>query len=346
MIPVLIVNVTNRCNSSCKYCWISNSQLKTTTNELTTSEIKKILTKAPKIGVAIITGGEPFLRDDLYEIVMSLRGRTRTIVITTNGIETKKIKTLLNRLNTPLNFQLVFAFSIDGPEEYHNQVKGNSKAYQNMLNSYQEVKNTDQKNIKTSFAFTYTASNQKYLRETISLLKKIVKPNSLTVTFPRGAIPSSELSNLDTNTYLKTCADIRRYNNISSLLKMGKTFGSLIDWIKRRLIVQIYKNKPPLPSIKCIAGKKVIEILPDGDVPICELRSEILGNLREHNYNLIELLHTKQAKIMLNTLKKNPCICTHECFLGPTIVFNLFTIITNFIAVSLRATPLFKIIRH
>jgi MoaA/NifB/PqqE/SkfB family radical SAM enzyme len=71
---------TYRCNAACRMCNIWKFPTRAG-REIT----PEVLAKLPALRFCNITGGEPFLRDDLPEIIAVLKKRARRIVISTNG---------------------------------------------------------------------------------------------------------------------------------------------------------------------------------------------------------------------------------------------------------------------
>lgn len=82
---VVLFEVTSRCNLRCRYCYASGGE--SNTRELTTLEIYKVINQLLKIGVKdlIIGGGEPLLRDDLFEIVEYAKERHFYVGVSSNG---------------------------------------------------------------------------------------------------------------------------------------------------------------------------------------------------------------------------------------------------------------------
>ncbi|MBN1981624.1 MAG: radical SAM protein, partial [Chitinivibrionales bacterium] len=62
-----ILEITKRCNASCDYCYIKDNDSK----DLSTAEIKRIIDKLADAGILflIFTGGDPFIRDDIIDIL-------------------------------------------------------------------------------------------------------------------------------------------------------------------------------------------------------------------------------------------------------------------------------------
>lgn len=82
--------ITARCNLTCKQCNIiyANSDVK----EVSLDKIKKIADNFTKLGVAIVllTGGEPFVREDLPEIIKTFEDRGIHVRMQTNGLATEE----------------------------------------------------------------------------------------------------------------------------------------------------------------------------------------------------------------------------------------------------------------
>ena len=116
---VIQIPLTNRCNLQCKMCSIKHSQ---EDRELTASEIKQILLQAKDMGVkeAILTGGEPFLKDHIFEIGLFCKDNDIRSVVTTNGT---RIDTVMAEKIASCGLSHIH-FSIDGLKEAHDFFRG------------------------------------------------------------------------------------------------------------------------------------------------------------------------------------------------------------------------------
>jgi len=76
--------ITGGCNLKCRHCWITPDSVK---DDMTISEIKGVIEQAKEMGVRHIkiTGGEPFLRKDIFEILHFIIEKGMEITIETNG---------------------------------------------------------------------------------------------------------------------------------------------------------------------------------------------------------------------------------------------------------------------
>ncbi|MFX1297707.1 MAG: radical SAM protein, partial [Promethearchaeota archaeon] len=80
-----LFEITNKCNLRCKHCYKENLD----GNDLTLEQIQTILEKLSAFGIShlILTGGEPLLRKDLFQIIdFAIKNEIKNCAINTNGI--------------------------------------------------------------------------------------------------------------------------------------------------------------------------------------------------------------------------------------------------------------------
>ena len=125
--PVVVVNVTNRCNLSCEHCFIfrdgnPNEAPVSVHDELSNADIIETLTGLRDrhgIVAALWMGGEPLLRKDLIRAGLELFPRN---TITTNG-------------TVPLvdfGHKALYVVSLDGPEDLNDSIRGQG-VYQKVM---------------------------------------------------------------------------------------------------------------------------------------------------------------------------------------------------------------------
>jgi len=82
-------NLTQRCNLECAHCYMSAHAAADTRGELTTEECRRVIDEIAAVNpnvFLILTGGEPFLRKDLFDIAAYAAEKTFTTVLGTNGV--------------------------------------------------------------------------------------------------------------------------------------------------------------------------------------------------------------------------------------------------------------------
>lgn len=114
------VIVTYRCNARCSMCNRFKAPSKPQ-EELSIETIRKL----PRMYFTNITGGEPFIRTDLKEIVRELYKKSDRIVISTNGFFTERIIDLCREFP-----QIGIRISIEGLEKTNNEIRGLPDGYQ------------------------------------------------------------------------------------------------------------------------------------------------------------------------------------------------------------------------
>jgi len=83
----VMFELTYRCNFKCRHCYVPESYKKKVKQELGTKEVFSILDQLADIGCFYLgfTGGEPFLRDDIFDILWYAKKKGFQLIIYTNG---------------------------------------------------------------------------------------------------------------------------------------------------------------------------------------------------------------------------------------------------------------------
>ena len=83
------LEVTARCNNNCRHCYINlpADDASVKKKELSLSQIKKIVDQAVDLGAlwCLVTGGEPLLREDFFEIYLYLKKKGLLVSVFTNA---------------------------------------------------------------------------------------------------------------------------------------------------------------------------------------------------------------------------------------------------------------------
>jgi Fe-coproporphyrin III synthase len=89
-LPTVFLSITSKCNSRCVSCSIWKDPI----DELTPSVIEESVAYLKRLGLknVVITGGEPLLRADLFEILASLSGQGLRLILCTNGMLLRKYR--------------------------------------------------------------------------------------------------------------------------------------------------------------------------------------------------------------------------------------------------------------
>ncbi len=161
-IPVVVWNSTLKCNLKCVHCY-ANAGRKV--NELTTEEAKAMIDDlaSMKVPVLLFSGGEPLLRDDLFELAEYAVRRGVPCSLSTNGtLITEEVAERLKEAG----FSYV-GVSIDGLKEVNDRFRGVRGAFDRAFEGLINAKNAG---IMTGIRFTVTKYNLKDVPAVIDLL--------------------------------------------------------------------------------------------------------------------------------------------------------------------------------
>lgn len=145
---ILIWNLTNRCNLHCAHCYSSASG--GAVEELTQERIREVIEdlKREKVRYVILSGGEPLLRKDIFDIARTLKDAGFKTSLSTNGllIEEDNVQEIKK------HFDYV-GISIDGTPEVHDAMRGRKGSFQKSLRALVLCM---ERGIKTGLRFTLT----------------------------------------------------------------------------------------------------------------------------------------------------------------------------------------------
>ena len=128
--------VTYRCNARCGMC---DSWRMKPGAELVPAEVDSLFAKVGRLDVVRVTGGEPFLREDLLELCDAIQARSEPLVlhITTNGSFPKRAEALARQLQRPDRLRVMV--SLDGLAEEHDRNRGADVTFESALETVRRL---------------------------------------------------------------------------------------------------------------------------------------------------------------------------------------------------------------
>ena len=162
--PVVIWNLIRRCNLTCKHCY-SISADRDFPGELSTEEVFAVMDDLKVFGVPvlILSGGEPLLRPDIFEISRRAKALGFYVGLSSNG-------TLIDAHNigaiAALGYDYV-GISIDGMRETHDRFRRRQGAFDASLRG---IRLCREHGIKVGLRFTLTRDNAAELPDLLALM--------------------------------------------------------------------------------------------------------------------------------------------------------------------------------
>jgi len=317
----LIYFITNKCNLSCSHCFLYNTKFGP---DLKLNEIESISKDLNGVKVFMITGGEPFIRNDIDKIINILSSFCHpiTISVATNGQLTNTILTKTKNILNQDGFDshLILTVSFDGTKKMHDKIRRSPGAFDKALKTTYLLKELSKKykNLSVGANMTLTPENGNDLKDLCDFFDDKEIFDFISLNLMRGEnIDNCFISDLDMNIYeelSRFCIEYSKKYKISKNPLINKLYN-MKENFQSHLINKIYSTRSNNDFI-CEAGRGIGVLYPDGQVSVCELLPPI-GSVRKTSFK--NIWNSARLRKMTKELQKNRCFCTHECFLSAAI---------------------------
>ena len=285
--------VTYRCPMRCKMCDIWNNPTRPE------EEFKpELLHKLPKMRSVNITGGEPFVREDIEEIVKVLLTKTDRIVFSTSGYFSDRIIALAKRYP-----QIGYRISIEGLSCKNDELRGRAGGFDKGLRTLLELRRLGIKDI--GFGITVSNNNSSDMLDLYELNRNL-KMQFATASFHNSFYfhkYDNKVTNID-----EVCG------NFDELIQRLMAENSPKSWFRAffnlGLINYIKGGRRMLP---CEAGSENFFIDPYGNVLPCNGMEQscwfdTMGNLNDVE-TFDQIWNSPQAQIVRDKVAHCPKSC-------------------------------------
>ena len=285
------VIVTYRCNAKCTMCNRYKVPSKPE-EEISIETIKKL----PEMYFTNITGGEPFIRDDLKDIVRELLKKSDRIVISTNGFFTDRIVELCKEFP-----QVGIRISIEGLEKTNNEIRGLDDGFNRGYTTLKKLVDMGMKDV----GFGMTVQD----RNAADLVPLYNISDELGMEFATASLHNSFYF-VESNNIIKDRLTVAQ--NFEDLVNRLLDSNSPKKWFRayfnHRLINYIFSQKRLLP---CDMSFDTFFIDPYGDVMPCNGTKEkqVMGNLNRQSWE--ELWNSEQAEKVRSFVRN----CDRNCWM-------------------------------
>lgn len=304
----IILDITHRCNLKCNICEIRKDKA---IQEFTTEEVKNLINQAIEWGVKefVLSGGEAFAREDIFEILDFVKERKYHIGILTNGVLLNEafIRKLLPYL---LSGALSLSISLDGlTSEIHDDIRGAEGCFERTSNGLKLL--SEFKKIYPAINFNVISvilnSNLEELLPLANFLKSLnvnsiqfqpLLANNLIMNERSNRakywIPEKRLPILD--------------KAVDGLIEFKRTHSALVRNSENnlKLVKKYFRNILTCEDVKCLYGIKTILVANNGNVTTC---FDCYGNIRRSP--LKEIFYSVSAQ----KARQGVASCSHPCLL-------------------------------
>lgn len=288
-----IVAVTYRCNARCQMChtWQHPTSIN---DEITPQDVEKL---PGGLAFANITGGEPFMREDIEDIIKVLLPKTKSLVISTNGYLTERIILLAKKYR-----QIGFRISLEGLSKTNDALRGLEDGFDHGLRTILELKQLGFRDI--GFGITVSDRNAADLMDLYRMAK------GMKLEFATAVIHNSYYFHKDDNMIKDKQFVIGEFQKLIAELLESKRIK---DWFRAYfnygIINYVNGGERLLP---CAAGSDLFFLDPFGEIRPCNGMKETMGNIKEADFE--DLWQSKEA---ISIREKARC-CTKNCWMVGT----------------------------
>ena len=325
--------VTSRCNSLCRTCFYFDKL--NSKDDLTFDEIDRISCTAPAFRKLWLSGGEPFLRDRLAEIVALFvrRNGVRNVNLPTNGLLPEKIYAAMDRmLELCPETSIDLNFSLDGLQKTHDAIRGVPKNFERTLAAIRGAAERYRgvKRLRRNAVTVITRENCEEVEALADYLKQNTEIDGHYFEVVRGQAPDPSLKMLTRDELTQLHArlmPLHRYyaEELFARLPFAARKAAKIYYLGNiRFHYNLHEDcfesatEWPMP---CTAGESTIVIDHNGRFRACEMRG-IVGNLRDYEFDVRRALESAEMRAETAAIQDANCWCTHSCFIQDSSKFS------------------------
>ncbi len=308
----IVISISFRCNSKCRTCDVWRKP----NDDLTLEEWTRVFKHIGRGPIYLtFTGGEPFLRKDLPEMVIAAYQHCQPeyITIPTNGILTQRIADGVAKIceNAPKS-RIGINLSLDGIGAEHDDIRLVPGNWDRSMQTWKALKKLQlqHSNLVLSVHTVISKFNIKRFRDIYTGLQTLAPDSYITEV-------AEERVELDT-VGLDITPMARDYAPVADFLsqharstpargfaRVTQSFRAAYYQLAKRTLIEQRQVVP------CFAGWASGHIAPNGDVWSCCIRAEPVGNLRKTNYDLkpIWFEQVGTMKNLRRSIAAGECAC-------------------------------------
>ena len=304
----MTISTTFRCNSRCLTCNVYERPVV----ELDAEEWDKVFRS---LGRSVMwftfSGGEPFLRKDLVEIIESAWRRCRPSVVNipTNGTFPERVLPGVERLAKTLRgTQLVINVSLDAVGERNDEIRGYKKDYELATRTFRELKALRAPNLTVGIHSVVSTHNVHDFPGIADALMDLGPDHYIA----EPAEERVELQTIGTGITPKAAELDTALAHVEGRLRSRGSDGlpaltRAIRLVYYRLARDTVRRREQV--IPCYAAIASVHIAANGDVWGCCTRARPLGNLRKNGYDFRAIWRSAEAKEERRSIKAKECAC-------------------------------------
>ncbi len=302
------VSVTYRCNSRCRTCNVWRKQ----SEELTAEEWDRVfasLGRAPYWFT--ISGGEPLLRRDVVEICRSAYRHCQPAIINipTNGLLPDLIAERVEEIarSCPKS-QIIVNVSLDGWGEQHDAIRNVPGNFRRTMETYRRLRALTLPNLTLG---VHTVISRFNVGDIPNIYRQIstLAPDSYITEIAEERVELDTVGADITPSLDEYSAAVDflvaqlRAQPFTGISRVTQAFREQYYGLVKRILAE---RRQVIP---CYAGWASAQISPEGDVWVCCIKAQSLGNLRDVDYNFGRIWFSAEAEAARASIARGECFC-------------------------------------
>jgi|SRR5271157_2334802 len=297
--------ITYRCNSRCRTCSIWKQEPR---GELTLQEIREFAGKNRSFRWIELTGGEPFLRSDIVEIVRTFKENSDGLYLLTMPTNSlcnpeKEVAQIAEMASMGIP-QIAITVSLDGNREFHDKVRGIPGNYDRAIALFKRLTELrrEHRAVLPVFGYTLSRINQGHFRDTFESVKEDIPG----ITHNDFHINLAQMSD---NYYANAGEDILPDRHVA-LGELEYFFanlrkGSVVSRVEYAFIKRLIEfTKTGVPPMRCKSLDASVFVDSSGNVYPSIMWNRRLANLREIGYDLGRIWSGPAAREIREQIRK------------------------------------------
>ncbi|KGF71934.1 hypothetical protein DO97_14380 [Neosynechococcus sphagnicola sy1] len=333
-ISKLFYFVTSKCNARCSFCFnlenVVNWQERKP-SELTLDEVTQIAQKLGRLPYLTLSGGEPFIREDLPQLVHAFwqHSHTQWVTIPSNAALTERVlRSTVAILNQCPGIFLTVQVSIDSMYEDHDHSRKIKDGFAKMTETLKALSKIRHKyqNLRIQIATCYAEFNLHRIEEIIDYCQRNFKYDQQMFYLIREV---HALITTDNKKHIWPWIDLLQRNEQQEWQQHRQSIWSravrTLQGLVYNDIIRIITREEFIRP--CYATQKFVTLYDDGSISPCEvLEKTNLGNIKDFNYDFYQLKRSQKVnQFHQQEIVNKQCNCDWMCATPINMLYDLST---------------------
>jgi MoaA/NifB/PqqE/SkfB family radical SAM enzyme len=329
----LILFVTSTCNLRCGFCCYAEHL--NTARDIPLEHLRTIARTAPPFRALLVSGGEPFLRKDLDEVMRAFTERgVEAISIPTNGWYDERTLATLGRFLAADDHTIVnLSVSVDGFAPFHDRVRGRARSFERLCRTLRRLEPLQDRypNLRVRLNTVVTAGNVDDTRALVDWCASTfpsLDEHALEVVRDL-TVADADHTSADRRDLADHYVDLvahaeqayrRRAGRRGQVPGLPDGLGNVLGAAHSAAAAAVKRDRihGRRWGFPCTAGARIAVVDGEGTLKACEHRDAVV-DLAAHGWDLSAALAGAAMADERRRIRADACDCIHGCFVGNSL---------------------------